>query len=172
MYLWYKNYNTEDKHMAFYMTVLGIGGLDRTVNELKKDALKTVDKKIGYAHILDIKLHRVVIKHIGDKMEISEAYEEERLHKKKFNTNEELQTYLKEVQIEMSKPIIDVRDRDIEYWGISPWLITEEAPWQTDEETLDDLDTEEDEIIEFDYSDLDPEIAELCIEIDNMEYKE
>jgi len=149
------------------MTVLGIGGLDKTVEAFKRDALKTVREQGHYARLRDIKLHRVVIKPMGDKMEISEAYEEERLHKKKFRNNEELQTYLKEVQVEMSKPILDIEDRDIDYWGISPWQITEPSPYFEDEGEEDIFDLEENN--ENDYSELDPELAELFREIDELE---
>ena len=159
-------------YMAFYLTVLGINGLNRTTEALKKDALKTLHDKGIHANMQDINLHRVVIYNAGGEVEVKEAYEGESLHKKKFSSNEELQTYLKEIQMEISKPIIDVNGWDINYWEISPWKITEEAPSPMsvlDIEDDFDFETKDYEDIKPDYSDLDPELAEMFTAIDNIE---
>lgn len=90
--------------MKYWVTSIIIGETE-SPSKLKADALKdikeTIESKGGEPNnitIDDILLHRIVVKVINDtEYEIWEAIGDERLHKKKFETLEDKNLYLKQM---------------------------------------------------------------------------
>lgn len=91
--------------MIYPVTTLSVGGSE-SLKKLKADALKSIREAVATkggnpdaVTLNDIKLHRVVLKPVsmnsgGVEFEVFEAQDNERLHKKQFDTAEEMQIFL------------------------------------------------------------------------------
>ena len=98
--------------MIYPVTTLSVGGSE-TPKKLKADALKSIREAVAVkggnpdaVTLADIKLHRVVLKPVsmnsgGVEFEVFEAQDNERLHKKQFDTAEEMQAFLANVMREI-----------------------------------------------------------------------